>query len=166
MDNSGSSDLLTAFKKLVAENKSQQSRLEEYTAIIRSRDNEIEMLQSMLSEANEQRSSTDNQLTELKELQRFLGNLQQQVSGNTYYSAGNQQQTGNPVSAEQQLEALQQAHAQLKAQLSDLQTQLLDMNNRNLLLQQQAGRIAELESLVANFEFERDNIGPGNTSAI
>lgn len=166
MDNSGNSDLLTAFKKLVAENKSQQSRLEEYTAIIRSRDNEIEMLQSMLSEANEQRSSTDNQLTELKELQRFLSNLQQQVSGNTFYPASNQQQTSNPVSAEQQLEALQQAHAQLKAQLSDLQTQLLDMNNRNLLLQQQASRIAELESLVANFEFERDNIGPNNTPAI
>ena len=166
MDNSGSSDLLTAFKKLVAENKSQQSRLEEYTAIIRSRDSEIEMLQSMLSEANEQRSSTDNQLTELKELQRFLSNLQQQVSGNTFYPASNQQQTSNPVSAEQQLEALQQAHAQLKAQLSDLQTQLLEMNNRNLLLQQQASRIAELESLVANFEFERDNIGPNNTPAI
>jgi len=166
MENSGNSDLLTAFKKLVAENKSQQSRLEEYTAIIRSRDSEIEMLQSMLSEANEQRSGMDNQLTELKEVKRFLGNLQQQVSMNTSYSTGNQQQAGNPVSAEQQLEAMQQAHAQLKAQLSDLQTQLADMNNRNLLLQQQASRIAELESLVANFEFERDNTDPGNTPAI
>ena len=158
MNNTGDIDLLTALKKLLAENKSQEARLEEYAKIINSRDNEIEMLQTMLSEANEYRSGLDNQLMELKELHRYINELQQQVAGSVYMATGRQQQAGNAVtvSVERQFESLKIDHAYLQSQLTGLQTQLLDMNNRNLQLQQQTSLIAELESLLANAEQELD----------
>lgn len=157
MDNTSNIDLLTAFKKLLAENKSQEARLEDYAKIINSRDNEIEMLQTMLSEANEYRSSMDSQLKELKELQRYINDLQQQAARSAYMVTGRQQQVGDNVSVDRQLD-LKPAYAYLQSQLTDLQTQLLDMNNRNLRLQQQTSRIAELESLLANAGQERDEV--------
>ena len=60
MDNSDHIDLAAALKKLLAEKKSQEARLEEYAKILTGRDNEIEMLQK------------DNHLH--KELNRKLAN--------------------------------------------------------------------------------------------
>ncbi|MEP7108590.1 MAG: hypothetical protein ABI760_11420 [Ferruginibacter sp.] len=157
MDNKENIDLLASFKKLLAENKSLEVRLKECTKIINSRDSEIEMLQMMLSEANEYRSSTDSQLKELKELQGYVNDLQQQVAGTTYMVTGREQQITAPDSAGHQLEKLKTAHAYLQSQLTDLQSQLLEINKRNLLLQQQTSRIAELESLLGNAEEEINN---------
>ena len=156
MNNTDDINLLTAFKKLFAENKSLEIRLEEYAKIINSRDKEIAMLQTMLSEANEYRSSTDSRLKELKELQGYINNLKQQVAGSVYMATGRQQQAGASVSVERQLDDLKQDHADLQSQLTNLQMQLLDVNNRNLLLQQQNSRVAELESLLANAGQEGD----------
>jgi predicted nucleic acid-binding Zn-ribbon protein len=154
MDNTGEIDLLAAFKKLLAENKSQQIRLEEYAEIINSRNNEIEMLQTMLLEANENRSSMDNQLNQLKELQRHINDLQQQSDISNYTAWGRQQQVGEKIAPERHLENLTIAYADLQSQLTNLQSQLQDITNRNLLLQQQTSRIASLESLLANAEKE------------
>ncbi|MBC7866845.1 MAG: hypothetical protein H7X88_04860 [Gloeobacteraceae cyanobacterium ES-bin-316] len=159
MDNSGNIDLLTSFRKLMAENKSLETRLEDYAKMIGNRDNEIEMLQAMLSEANAYRSSTDSQVKELKELQLYINDLQQQLAISTYLPNSGQLQPGNTVSMERQLQQLQQSYAHLQSQLTDLRTQLEEMNNRNLLLQQQNSRVAELESLLRNAEdeIERQN---------
>ena len=156
MDYKDDIDLTTAFKKLGAENKSLQARLEEYAIIINSRDREIDMLQKMLTEANEYRSSVDNELRELKELQQYLGNLQLQATIADYVVPGRQQRAGEKLSAERQLENLRIAYTDLQSQLTELQKQLLEMNSRNLQLQLQTSRIAELESRLANAEEERD----------
>lgn len=153
MDNTGNIELLTVFKKLSSENKSLQTRLEEYAKVLDSRDIEIDMLQTMLSEANEYRSSMDNQIRELKLLQRYINDLHQQAEGPNYM-VGREQRLSSSITSEQHLENLKPAYAHLQSQLTDLQTQLLDMSNRNLLLQQQTSRIAELESLLANSEHE------------
>lgn len=150
MDSTDNIDLMAAFKKLLAENKSQQDRIDEYADIIKSRDNEIAMLQTMLSEANEYRSSMDSKAVELKDLQQYINDLQQQVMQSGYLVSGRRQQLNNAASATEQLVNIKPAHAYLQTQLADLQTQLLEMKNRNLLLQQQTNRISELESLLAN----------------
>jgi chromosome segregation ATPase len=164
MDNTGDIDLLMAFKKLLAESKSKDERLEDYLKIIDSRDNEIEMLHTMLTEANEYRSTLDSQLKELKDLQQYLAGVQQQEARSTYMVTGRQQQPVDSLSIERQFENLQLAYADLQSQLAGLQSQLLDMNNRNLLLQQQASHIAELESLLAiaegQLEAMNKNDGP------
>ncbi len=77
-----SGDLLGKFKQLVAENKSLTERLKECEDIIAARENEIDMLNQLVSEASEMRSSIDNQLQELKSLQyeteqmkKFIANM-------------------------------------------------------------------------------------------
>jgi chromosome segregation ATPase len=150
-------DLVEAFKRLLAESKSQEARLEDYAKIIYRRDTEIEMLQTMLTEANEYRSSVDAQVKELKDLQTYLNGVQIHAEKSTYTVAGRKyQQAAEDISIEQQFEQLKLAYSYLQTQLADLQTQLMDVNSRNTILQQQIGRVAELESLLSNVEQERD----------
>ena len=66
---SSGGDLLGKFKQLVAENKSLTERLRECENIIAARENEIEILNQLVSEASEMRSNIENQLQELKSLQ-------------------------------------------------------------------------------------------------
>ena len=154
MDQTDNIDILAAFKKLLAESKSQEARLEDYAKIIYSRDNEIEMLQTMLNEANEYRSSIDAQVKELKDLQSYMNGLQLQASSSVYSVTGGKRSSSENVSIEQQFEKLQQEYAYLQTQLTDMQTQLLDANNRNTILQLNVSRIAEIESLLENAEEE------------
>jgi chromosome segregation ATPase len=164
MDSTDNSDLLESFKKLLAENKSYESRLEDYSRIIYSRDNEIQMLQSMLSEANEYRSTIDEQVKELNELKRNLIDIQRQAATSTYMINGHQQRTMETVSPEMQLDNLKQDYAYLQLQLADLQAQILELNNRNLLLTLQSGRVAELESLLADFQRLNEKSGTNENS--
>jgi len=152
MDSADNTDLLESFKKLIAENRSYESRLEDYAKIIYSRDNEIQMLQSMLSEANEYRSNLDEQVKELQELKKNMIDLQRQAASSTYMVTGKQHRPGSSISLEAQFENLKEDYAYLQSQLSDLQSQLLEVNNRNMVLTLQTSRVAELESLLANFE--------------
>ena len=69
---SSGGDLLGKFKQLVAENKSLTERLRECENIIAARENEIDMLNQLVSEASEMRSSIDNQLQELKSHQEEI----------------------------------------------------------------------------------------------
>ncbi|MEO7766785.1 MAG: hypothetical protein ABIS01_05135 [Ferruginibacter sp.] len=148
MNTPGNPDLLAEFKKLSAINKSQEARLEECAKIVNSRENEIELLQAMLSEATAYRSSMDSQLKELKSLQDYLRDIRQQVSASAYFTGGSQQQVDDTINVEQQFQHLQLEYTYLQSQLSDLQIQLLNVNQRSLALQQQNSRIAELESLL------------------
>jgi hypothetical protein len=150
MDQTNDINLLAAFKKLLAESKSQEARLEDYAKIIYNRDNEIAMLQAMLNEANENRSSMDEQVKKLKDLQSFMNDLQQQSLGAVYSVTGSKKSNLQNVSIEQQFKNLQQDYAYLQMQLTDMQIQLLDANNRNTILQLNASRVAELESLLEN----------------
>lgn len=162
MDNTGDIDLVTSFKKLLAEKMSLEARLEENLKIIDSRGNEIVMLHTMLSEANEYRSTLDTQVKELRDLQQYLSALQQQEAQSVYMITGRQLQAGDSVSMERQFENLQLAYTNLQSQLADLQLQLLDMNNRNLVLQQQVSRNSEMESLLAIAEAEREEMDEKN----
>ena len=65
-------DLLGKIKQLVAENKSLTERLKECENIIAARENEIDILNQLVSGASEMRSSTENQLQELKSLQEEI----------------------------------------------------------------------------------------------
>ncbi len=157
MDNTDNTNLSESFRKVVAENKSHESRLEDYARIIYSRDNEIQMLQAMLSESNECRSTLDEEVKELKELKRSMINIQRQAASSTYMVNGKQQRAGDSNSLEAQFEHLKQDYAFLQSQLTDLQSQLQEVNNRNLLLTLQTSRVAELESLLENFQRLNDD---------
>lgn len=65
-------DLLEEFKHLMAEKICLAERLEDCERIIAARDKEIDLLHQMVTEANELRSSLENQLTELKLLRERM----------------------------------------------------------------------------------------------
>ena len=152
MENTDDSQLQSNYKKLLAENTSLQAMLEGYTGVIRSRDNEIAILQTMVTEAHKDKSDADNQLKELKGLQGYINDLKQQVTGSVYLVTGRQQQVVPGISAEQHLEELKKDYAVLQSELSALQNQLQQVNTRNLQLQLMSSRVAELESLLENYQ--------------
>ena len=152
MENSGNKDLTEEFKKLLALNSSLQQRLNDYSNIIKSRDNEIEMLRAMVTEAGAYRSNLDSGVNELKELQQNINQLQQQVAGNSYI--GTAKATVSNSNTEQQFQNLKLQFTYLQTRHTGLEAQLIELNNRNLLLQQQTSTIAELESLLQNADEE------------
>ena len=152
MDNIDDSELQNNYTKLLAENTSLEAMLQDYTGLIRSRNNEISMLQNMLTEAHADKSKADNQLKELKGLQGYINDLKQQVAGSVYMATGRQQLVVPGICVEQQLEELKKDYALLQSELTALQNQLQQVNNRNLQLQLKGSRVAELESLLENYQ--------------
>lgn len=141
---------------LIAENESLKEQLREYKHIIGARDREINILATEAEEATILRSDLDNKLDQLQFLQNHIGKLQQQAEGAAGRETELEMYINEGVSVEHQLADLKQQYTYLKTQLNDLQYQLQEVTNRNLILQQHAGRIAELESLLLNAEDERD----------
>ena len=154
METNGNINILSEYKKLLALNMSLEARLNDYSQMIKERDNEIIMLQQMLTEANSYRSSLDNEVNELQQLQQGIAQLKQQAEESSYAGTSRHLRPGETVSMNQQLESLKLQYTSLQVQLSEVQAQCLELNNRNLLLQQNTSRIAELESLLENAEEE------------
>ena len=145
-----------SLKHLVAENESLKERLNEYQYTIVVKEKEILELRLQIAQDNEIKSHLDNQARELELLQNYIGDIDQDTAGSANSQMYLQQQASGAVNVKHQLQDLKQQHAYLQTQLTDLQTQLQDLNNRNILLQQQTNRIAELESFLADAEQERD----------
>ena len=154
METNGNINILSEYKKLLALNMSLEARLNDYSQMIKERDNEIIMLQQMLTEANSYRSSLDNEVNELQQLQQGIAQLKRQAEELPYAGTNKHLRTGETASVNQQLENLKLQYTSLQVQLSEVQAQCLELNNRNLLLQQNTSRIAELESLLENAEEE------------
>jgi len=154
MPNNDDIDILGEYKKLLALNMSLEARLDNYSQMIKERDNEIIMLQQMLTEANSYRSSLDNEVNELQQLQQGIAQLKQQAEESPYFGTSKHLRAGETVSVNQQLQNLKLQYTSLQVQLSEVQAQCLELNNRNLLLQQQTSRVSELESLLENAEEE------------
>jgi len=155
MDTSNDNEeLLKQIKHLAAERESLLSQINEYGYIIDIRDEQIELLEKQNAEATELRSVADNQLNELQSLQNHIGRLQQQAEGATNREVNLEFLVAESVSVEQQLADLQEQYTYLQVQLSDMQLQLNEIQNRNLLLQQQNSRVAELESLLEDARLE------------
>jgi len=151
-----SNDLVKQIKHLQSENVSLKARLEEYQLNAAFKEKEMLELKLKIATGNEIKSRLDNQVMELELLQNYMGDLEQQAEGAAAREMELQQQAGSSVNVRHQLSDLKQQYTYLQTQLTSLQTQLQELNIRNLLLQQQSSRIAELESFLADAEQERD----------
>ena len=149
-------DTPDSLKHLVAENESLKARLDEYQYTIVSKQKEILELRLQIAADNEIKSNLDNQVMELEVLQNYIGDMDQAAAISANRAISLQQNTVNSANVKDQLYYLKQQYTSMQTQLTNLQTQLQELNNRNLLLQQQSSRIAELESFLADAEQERD----------
>ena len=155
MDNTDKIDLAVQIKQLVAENTNLRARLEEneFNTTIKEWER-LDMKQQIVN-GIELTSRLDNQAMELELLQNYMDPLSKE-EGILNRPMDLQQLSGEGVGFKHQLEDLQQQYNYLKINVADLQHQLQNLKNRNLLLQQQASQIAELESRLADAEQERD----------
>lgn len=155
MENTDKIDLAVQIKQLVAENTNLRARLEEneFNTTIKEWER-LDMKQQIVN-GTELTSRLDNQAMELELLQNYMDALSKE-EGILNRPMDLQQLSGEGVGFKHQLEDLQQQYNYLKINVADLQHQLQDLKNRNLLLQQQASQIAELESRLADAEQERD----------
>ncbi|WP_301924472.1 hypothetical protein [Ferruginibacter sp.] len=149
MDNFDNQSLINKIKYLVAENESLKERINECEFIAASRQKIIQELKLQMNENSDVKSQLDEQVMELE-------NLQVSIDKIIAFNPGSFQPHSLQNDLSHQLIEHQQQFTYLQTQLSDLQSQLQELKNRNLLLQQQSGRVAELESLLADTEQERD----------
>ena len=148
-------DTPDSLKHLVAENESLKARLDEYQYTIVSKQKEILELRLQIAADNEIKSNLDNQVMELEVLQNYIGDMDQAAAVSANRAISLQQNAGNSANVKDQLYDFKKQYTSMQTQLTNLQTQLQELNNRNLLLQQQTSRIAELESFLADAEQER-----------
>lgn len=139
---------------LTAERESLKAQLEEYLYIIDMRDREIENLRRRLAGKTAYVSSTDNQERELQTLSDDINKLKLNAAG----AVDLEKQLSDAVSMELDLESKQQQYNYFQNQLADMQERVSELTNRNLLLQQDASRMAELESLLEDALRERDEL--------
>jgi chromosome segregation ATPase len=139
---------------LLAERESLNAQLEEYLYIIDTRDKEIEKLKRMLAEKIQFRSSFDNQEEQLQSLQDNIHQLKSHAEG----MMNLENMVSDSEHVEHELEDANEQQNYFQTQLAGLQERINELTNRNLLLQQDASRIAELESLLEDAERERDEL--------
>ncbi|MBC7626446.1 hypothetical protein [Ferruginibacter sp.] len=154
MENNDANDLLIQLKQLVSENAGLRARVEEYEFNATVKEREMLVIKQQLGNNNELTSRLDNQVMEMELLHNFMDNPSTEKE--SVVNIQMELQNGQSVGFKHQLEDLRQQYNYLQILVTDLQTQVQDLKNKNLLLQQQGSRIAELESLLADAEQERD----------
>ncbi len=152
MDHTDKSDLVAQVKQLVAENINLGIKLNEheFTAAFKEREM-LEMKQQIVT-GNELISKLDTQVIELELLQNYMDDLSNEKEGGINREMNFQQHPYHVTDFKYQLDDLKQQNNYLQIQVADLQAQMQELSNRNLLLQQQVSRVAELESHLVDEE--------------
>jgi hypothetical protein len=144
--------------RLITENESLQLQVKELTEILSEREEELELLKKNADDVASLRSMLDGQLDELHSMQNEIGQKQQQVEGAAERELELEQELTEAAKLQQLFNDLLQEYAYSQAQLNDIQEQLLELNKRNRILQQIAGKVGEVESQLANTLLEKDEL--------
>ena len=144
--------------RLITENESLQVQIQELNDILSEREQELEILKENAAAVAELRSMLDVQLDELQTMQNHIGEKQQQAEGAVERELELEQELTAAARLQQLYNDLVQQYAYSQSQLTDIQAQLEELESRNLLLQQIAGKIGEVESHLANTVIERDEL--------
>ncbi len=145
-------------RKIISANESLQVQLDDANAILAAREQEIDFLSTELVDATALRSKFDGQLGEIESIRYQLYNKNRQVDGAEEREIALQQELTDYARLNREYNELIQDYAYLQSQFKDVQAQLTALNARNFELQQVAGRIGELKSLLENSMLESDEL--------
>ena len=143
--------LINKAEHLQAENESLKQLLQEYQQIAMQKQKEWQQQETSSTEIA---SNLENQFIELESKKNYILDLLQQAEAAAQRENELENEVAGSVSVAHQLEDIKTQYDYLQAQLNDLSERLLELRNQNMLQMQSAGRIAELESLLANAEDE------------
>ena len=116
MNEHNPSEVMDQRKSLVSEGNSLSARIQEYEDLLAKRNEEIALLQTMVENANAMRSSLENQLLELQQLQQHFTELKRMAekTKDTISSSPLMSRT----QYEEQIALLVEENASLKLQLA------------------------------------------------
>ncbi|MEO5984046.1 MAG: hypothetical protein ABIP80_00995 [Ferruginibacter sp.] len=106
----------------------------------------------------EKRSELENELNQAQTLQNKIGELQRELEGARGREKDLQQQLEAQKELYKDFELLQQQYAYVQSEADELKNRILDINNRDILLQQKINRLTELESTIKISEYEKLDI--------
>lgn len=145
-------------RKLVAANDSLQVQLADANAMLASRNSEIEFLHAELSEATALRSRLEGQQDELESIQNRLNEKQLTAKAAEQRGLELHQELSGIAELNKDYNMLLQDYAYLQSQYKDILARLTSVEERNMQLQQLAGRVGELESELENSLLESDSL--------
>ena len=154
MDN----NIITETERLQAENDSLKQLLQEYRESDLLKNIEYRNLQEVASSGTAIKSYYDLQTEELKYVRIYINELMQKAEAAAQRETELEKQVTQSVTTSYQLEDIKSKYNYLQVQLNDLTERLQQLNNQNILHLQQVGRIAELESMLANAEDEIEQL--------
>jgi hypothetical protein len=133
-------------KNLVSENNSMLERIAEFEAVINKKNNEIDILQDMLSEANELNTSLESQLQALQQMQQQIN-----LESTFIHAAAIQPQniaefSANPTDS---IEEVKEKNRSLTTQILALKRDIENLQQSPLLVNILKKRIEELEKKIA-----------------
>jgi hypothetical protein len=145
-------------KQLISENHSLQVQLEESNLILIEREEELELMKESASRVGELKSLLETRLDELHSMQNHIGEKEQEAEGAVERELELQQELTEAARLQQQYDELAREYTYLETRFNDIQEEVKALKSRNMLLQQIAVRIGELESHLANTVMERDEL--------
>ena len=145
-------------KKLVSLNKSLQIQLEDANTVLAAKSKQIEFFQNQMAEATTLRSERDEQKDEIENFNYILYKKEQQASGAIERETGLQQELTELARLNKTYNELLQNYTYLSSRFSDAQARLTVLNERNIELEQIAGKIGELESILENAKMEKEDL--------
>ena len=143
-------------KKIVSAHESLQVQLADANAMLAAREQEIEYLSTELAESISLRSKLDGQQDEIESIRNRLGEKQQAAKGAEEREIELQHELTEMALLNRQYNELIQDYAWLQSQFKDIQAQLINLQQRNVMLEQATGSISELQSRLENSLLERE----------
>jgi DNA repair ATPase RecN len=158
MENGNLTETELLVARLAAENEILKQLLQEEQQVIAIKNIQQRELETKAAESVELKSHFDLQAQELKATRSYVNELMQRAEAAIQKENELEKQVTQSVTAGYQLEEIKTTYNHLTAQLNDLTERLQHMNTLYTMQSQYAGRIAELESMLANAEEEIEKL--------
>lgn len=143
-------------KKIVSANESLQLQLADADAMLTTRQEEIDFLNTELAESTALRSKLDGQLAQIESIETQLSQKQQAAKGAEEREFELHQELTGMALLNKQYNELVQDYAYLQSQYKDVLSQLTALQHNHLQLEKTAASIGELQSRLQNSLLERD----------
>lgn len=159
MNTGSATELVEKLKRLVSESNSLAAQFSELEGIIKSKNEEIELLQSMLDESHASISMLESKVEELSSLQEKLEELDSIPFSESPIAPKQVEpiDAAPPTDHNEEMDELRIKNIRLQEKLDELHDQLLTLKRESLSVLQYKKRIIELESRIEVLEHEKEN---------
>ena len=141
---------------LISENVRLKASLDEISAILYEREEEIGLLREANARTCELQSRFDMQLEGLYSMQNIIGGLEQRAEGAVGREGELEEELHSAIGIRKEYEELLQLHIHLQTQYEGIINESMEWQQKTFFLEKKAAKMGELESELAELNLERD----------